>query len=149
MKYLLVSAGIFAGELFLKGHVEKNWPMHRDKAALKGCLRLRRYHNKGAFLNLGENRRGLVAAISAGLTLGLLVFSVLTFFQGENRLLSAGLSLLLGGAFSNTYDRLRRKYVVDYFSIHTGIGFIDRIVFNLADFAVMAGVMLCVIASEG
>ena len=29
------------------------------------------------------------------------------------KLLKAGLSLLLGGAFSNTYDRVMREYVVD------------------------------------
>ncbi len=143
-----MAAGIFLAELFIKGHVEKNWPMHRNKKALKGAVRLRRYHNRGAVLNLGEKNHILVAAVSVGLTAGLFVYSLLTFFQGENRGLQTGLSLLLGGAFSNTYDRLHRKYVVDYFSFHTGIKVIDRIVFNLADFAIMAGAMLCVIASE-
>ena len=149
MKHLMITAGIFLAELFLKGSVEKNWPMHRDKSVLKGALRLRRYHNRGAFLNFGEKNTALVAAVSVGLTAGLFVYSLLTFFQGGNRGLKAGLSLLLGGAFSNTYDRLHRKYVVDYFSFHTGIKAFDRIVFNLADFAIMAGVMLCVIANGG
>ena len=49
------------------------------------------------------------------------------------KLLKAGLSLLLGGAFSNTYDRVMREYVVDYVSLKTGIAAIDRVVSNLAD----------------
>lgn len=145
MRYLLVTAGIFIGELLMKNHVEENWSMRETKSAAKGRLTLRRYHNHGAFLNLGEKKKALVAAVSVGLTAGLSVFFVLTLFQTGNHGLKAGLSLLLGGAFSNTYDRLHRKYVVDYFSFHTGIKALDRVVFNLADFAIMAGAMLCVI----
>ena len=148
MRYLLVTAGIFIGELFLKNHVEENWPMGRDKKAAKGLLNLRRYHNHGAFLNLGEKKKTLVAAVSVGLCAGLLAVYVLTLFQTGNHLLKAGLSLLLGGAFSNTYDRLYRKYVVDYFSFRTGIKALDRVVFKLADFAIMAGALLCTLTAE-
>lgn len=149
MRYLLVTAGIFIGELLMKNHVEENWKMHEVKTAAKGFLNLRRYHNHGAFLNMGEKKKNLVAAISVGLTAGLFVFFVLTLFQTGNHVLKAGLSLLLGGAFSNTYDRLYRKYVVDYFSFRTGIKALDRVVFNLADFAILAGALISAIGGAG
>lgn len=52
------------------------------------------------------------------------------------------LSLTLGGAISNLYDRLVRNYVVDYFSIQYGK--LKKVVFNLGDFFIFlgAGLML-------
>ena len=65
------------------------------------------------------------------------------------KLLKAGLSLLLGGAFSNTYDRVMREYVVDYVSLKTGIAAIDRVVFNLADLCILIGTMAVVLGTRG
>ena len=52
------------------------------------------------------------------------------------------LSVTLGGAVSNLYDRLVRDYVVDYFSIQCGR--LKRVVFNLGDMFIFfgAGMML-------
>ena len=93
------------------------------------------------FLNLGEKKSALVCALSVGLMFFCLGIFICTLTGKGNRLLKAGLSLLLGGGFSNTYDRLTRRYVVDYFSFRTGIKALDRVVFNLADFAIMIGAM--------
>ena len=49
-------------------------------------------------------------------------------------MLKTGLSLILGGAYSNTYDRLFRKYVVDYVSFEVRNPRLRNIVFNLSDF---------------
>ena len=51
-----------------------------------------------------------------GLTVLVTLLFVLTLGTKGNKALKTGLAMLLGGAFSNTYDRLKRKYVVDYFS---------------------------------
>ena len=144
MKYLLITAGIFIGELLMKNHVEEKWEMRRHKKA--GLLNTHRYHNYGAFLNLGEKNRTVVTAVSVGLTAGLFVFFVLTLFQTGNQVLKAGLSLLLGGAFSNTYDRLSRKYVVDYFSFQVKWEPLRRIVFNLADFCILIGALMAALS---
>lgn len=141
MVYVLMAAAVFAIDLLLKNHIEMTKVMHEEKPLLRGKLILRRYHNKGAFLNLGEKKSALMRALSVGLTAAAFVLFVCTLTSKGNGLLKAGLSLLLGGAFSNTYDRLYRKYVVDYFSFHTGIGAFDRVVFNLADFAIMVGAL--------
>jgi signal peptidase II len=65
-------------------------------------------------------------------------------------LLKTGLAFILGGAYSNTYDRLRRKYVVDYisFDLKSGNKLADKfkkIVFNISDFAIIIGSMFLVI----
>ena len=148
MIYVLIAGAIFAGEYFLKKHIEESRNVGEDTPVLKGRLLIRRYHNRGAFLNLGEKKSALMRALSVGLTAGVLVLFVCTLTQKGSGLLKAGLSLLLGGAFSNTYDRLSRKYVVDYFSFRTGIKAIDRVVFNLADFAIMIGALCAALGVE-
>ena len=59
-----------------------------------------------------------------------------------------GLSVLLGGSFSNTYDRLKRKYVVDYFSFNVKCCGIRRIVFNISDFCIMIGAAMAVLGTS-
>lgn len=55
-----------------------------------------------------------------------------------------GLSILLGGAVSNLYDRLARHYVVDYFSIQYGK--LKKVVFNLGDFFIFLGAIILFVA---
>ena len=141
MGYIWMAAAVFAVDMLLKGHVESTKKMHEEQRLPGGWASVRRYHNTGAFLNLGEKNRTLVCACSLGLSVAVSVLFLVTLTQKGSALLKAGLALLLGGAFSNTYDRLHRKYVVDYLSFHTGIRMLDRIIFNLADFAIMIGAL--------
>lgn len=147
MIYALAAALVAAGDLWLKNGIEKKMDMHMTRPVLRGRGVLRQYHNRGAAMNLGEGRSSLVCILSVLLTLTASVVFCLTLTQKGQGLLKAGLSLLVGGAFSNTYDRLRRKYVVDYFSFSTGWKALDGIVFNLADFAILIGALCTVLAS--
>lgn len=87
----------------------------------------------------------MVACISLLLTLCMTVVFLSTFTFRGNSTLKAGLAFLLGGAYSNTYDRLVRKYVVDYISFPVKNERLRRIVFNLSDFCIMIGAVLLVI----
>lgn len=58
----------------------------------------------------------------------------------DQRLLRVALGLQLGGAFGNLIDRLRLGYVVDF------IDFKFAPVFNVADFAIVSGAVLLMIA---
>ena len=66
MKYLSLIAAIFTGDFFLKNHMEKTLEQGKTKEILKGRILLRKYHNEGACLNIGEKKAGMVAAVSAG-----------------------------------------------------------------------------------
>ena len=59
--------------------------------------------------------------------------------------MKTGLSIVLGGAYSNTYDRLFRTYVVDYISFGVKNQKLRRVVYNIADFCIMIGTILVVI----
>lgn len=149
MIYAGIAAGIFVLELLIKGYIEKNKTEGQIEEKCGGILRIRKYHNKGAFLNLLEQHRAVVAGISVAFSVVLTAFFVFTLGQKGKALLKTGLALLLGGSYSNTYDRLYRKYVVDYFSIHISKRPFQRlsfVIFNIADFCIIIGAMLMVLA---
>ena len=52
---------------------------------------------------------------------------------------------MLGGAFSNTYDRLTKKYVVDYLELPK-VPLLNKIIFNLSDFCIALGALLTVLS---
>ena len=147
MGYLCIVALIFAGELGIKNYVENKRNAGEEKEICKGRILLRKYHNKGACMNLGEKKSNVVAGLSLILTAVLALVFLFTLTRHGNGWLKAGLSLLLGGAFSNTYDRLKRKYVVDYFSFGVKWEPLRAIVFNISDFCIL--ICALIIAIKG
>ncbi len=146
MKYLTVILGIFGLELGIKNYIEKSLEEGEKSPKCKKALVIRKYHNRGAFLNMGERRPWIVAALSVILTLLLSGFFVFTLTMAGGGMLQWGLTLMLGGAYSNTYDRIRRKYVVDYVSFNVPFKKLKQVVFNISDFCIMIGAMLSVIS---
>ncbi|WWR15310.1 signal peptidase II [Lachnospiraceae bacterium JLR.KK008] len=148
MIYIGIAAGIFLLELWIKNHVEACTAEGEEREVCKGALILRKYHNKGAFLDAGRQVRPLVAAASLVLTVCAAAVFALTLGQKGGRALKTGFALLLGGALSNTYDRLRRKYVVDYFSFGVTWKPLRKIVFNISDFCILIGTVIAVCNSD-
>lgn len=144
MRYLALILGIFGLEYKLKNKIEKSVAAGSEIPAVKNTLLIRKYHNTGAFLDAGHNKPGAVLILSVLLTAILTVVFVLSLGIAGRQTLKWGLSFLLGGAYSNTYDRLVRKYVVDYVSFNVPVRRLRRIVFNIADFCIMLGALLCV-----
>jgi len=137
-----IIAGIFFGDLWIKNQIEKNVAEGSERELAGGLLLLRRHHNKGMVFNFGERKRPVVAIFSALLVVCAFICFLLSLGLHGNHLLRVGLSLLLGGGFSNTYDRLKRKYVVDYVSFNVKWKGLRKIVFNVSDFFIMIGALL-------
>lgn len=145
MIFIGIVIAIVAVESVIKQVTEQNGTKGERKPILGGRLYLTKYHNYGAFLNLGEKRPEFVKGISLGLCLACTMIYVLTLGTKGKTLLKAGLSLLLGGAFSNTYDRMMKGYVVDYFGFNVKNEKFKNIVFNLSDFCIMIGAVIAVV----
>lgn len=155
MPYIMTLVSLLAADSTLKYWIEKNENLDKKFRTGKKIV-IKRYHNRGAMLNLGDRNQHFVALLSlvfSSFVTGVFVATLGTKGKG---LLKTGLALILGGAYSNTYDRLRRKYVVDYFSLHItdkGSGWLRKlddkfssVVFNIADFGIIVGAMLLVIS---
>lgn len=147
MVYIGIIVVIFVAELLIKNHIDKNWEIGQAKLICKDKIKLTKYKNRGAFLNFLDKRPKLIAVISIIFSLLILAYFIMTLGQQGNTLFKTGLALLLGGAFSNTYDRLSRKYVVDYFSFQSRFKRLNQVVFNLADIFIMIGAIFVVLGS--
>lgn len=146
VQYIAVILGIFGLDSGVKKYIEKNKTENTEERRLGGLLLIRKHHNRGAFLNVGQERQRIVAALSVALTLLLTVLFVGSLTMAGRGLLKWGLSLMLGGAYSNTYDRLKRKYVVDYVSFPVPWKGLQRVIFNISDFCIMIGALLSMAA---
>ncbi len=140
--YALLAVTVFTLDLLIKNYIEKHKEEGTSAPACGGLIVVHKYHNKGAFLNLGEKRQKLMTFVSLLLTLFMTVVFLTTFSFRGRKLLKTGLALLLGGAYSNTYDRLARRYVVDYVSFPVKNKKISNIVFNISDFCIIIGALL-------
>ncbi len=108
-------------------------------------VRLEYAENSGAFLSLGaglsEAARGwiFIAGIAAVLA-GLLLFSLIKV-QKFHIVTLAALGLVLGAGIGNLIDRLLNQGRVVAF-LNVGIGGLRTGIFNVADIALMAGILL-------
>ena len=148
MLYIFLVIIIIFAEWKLKGYFEGVYDFKEQKLVFKDCIRLRKYHNHGAFLNMMEKKKKLLHVISIIFTLIIAVFFLFTLCRKGNRILKLGLAFLLGGAFNNTYDRLSRDYVVDYFSFCSPWDGLNKVVFNISDFCIILGTLLTVLSIE-
>lgn len=106
-------------------------------------VRLQLAKNYGAFLSLGDSigaSRGMLLSGVVGVVLAaLLVYLFIT--KPQNPLVGASVALIVGGGLSNLIDRVRYGgYVVDFLNV--GIGSLRTGIFNVADMAIMTGVIL-------
>lgn len=148
MKYAIVAATIFAGDFFLKEHMEKQQEIQGKTELCKGRVRLKKYHNKGAAMNFLEKSPGLVKKASAAVLLVLAAFWCLFLPRKKNTCLMLGLSLAIGGGASNLYDRVKKGYVMDYFSFRTPWKWLNQIVFNISDLCVIFGSILVILSGK-
>lgn len=111
----------------------------RDPLVLTPFLELVVVWNRGISYGLfqqnSEIGRGLLIAISAAAAVGLVVW----MGRASTRLLGAALGLILGGAVGNAIDRLAHGAVFDFIHVHAGT--FSWYVFNVADAAIVAGVI--------
>ncbi|MFI3212276.1 MAG: signal peptidase II [Eubacteriales bacterium] len=148
MGYILGIIGIFTGDYFLKNWIDKNKEEKKPELICNGKLKIQKYYNYGAFLNIGEKTSRIVAVISLVLSLILTILFIITLGKSGKSALKVGLTFLLGGAFSNTYDRLVRGRVIDYVSFPCRWKKFSQIVFNISDFCIIIGAMITAISAN-
>lgn len=114
----------------------------RELPGSRGLIWLYKNHNPGfSFGFLKESRAvELVPLCLASGIAGAWTYLMTTRGHFMEKL---ALTLTLAGGLSNLYDRLKRGYVVDYFSIQWKA--LKKVVFNLGDIFILLGAALVVV----
>ncbi len=133
---------VFGADSLIKDQVEEMDAGQLPKKLWGDKLYLKRAHNKGISLGHFSDKQELVAGASLGMTLSLIGAFLFMLEEKGRKLLKTGLGLIVGGAASNTWDRLSRKYVVDYLNINCRWTKIRRLIFNLSDICIGIGTFL-------
>lgn len=89
----------------------------------------------GLFQQYSELGRWLLVAVQVLAAIGLAVWMV----RASSRLLALSLALIAGGAIGNAVDRIAYGAVFDFVHVHAGAW--SWYVFNVADAAIVAGVI--------
>ena len=126
-----VTACLAMLDITMKSVIEGYLKQGEERTAFGGKVVLRKVYNKGFCLNT-----------SAYAAVILTIYQLFTLLRKGRFGKKAGLSLLTAGAWSNTFDRWLRGYVIDYVGFETKKEKLTRLTYNLADFFIAAGVVL-------
>ena len=118
-----------------------NLPLGQSLPA-QGFFRITHVHNTGATFGLFPDQSFLFAILAAAVAIFLLVFAIFFLWRFpslDNIPGRLALGLIFGGAMGNLIDRLLFGYVNDFINIG-----LWPAVFNVADVAIRAGVIMAV-----
>lgn len=117
-----------------------------QRLELLPVLEFMRLHNEGAAFSFlddaGGWQRWLFIGLAVAVSAGILVWLRRLPAKGQG-LLSAGLSLILGGALGNVIDRVVHGHVIDFIRVHYEEHYFPA--FNVADSAITVGAVLIVL----
>jgi len=107
-------------------------------------LNVVRWHNTGAAFSFLAQADGWQRWFFVGLGFAATAFIVWMLLRhGGQRLFSAALALILGGALGNVIDRLLHGFVIDFIQVHWGSAYFPS--FNVADSAITIGAGLLIL----
>lgn len=140
---LLIAAAVIALDRLTKWLVTQRLPLMQDVPIIPGFFQLSHWENTGAAFSLFAD------SASHWRTAGLIAFSLsavaivsfLIWKSGERlTAVSVALSLVLGGALGNLWDRVAKGTVTDFLDFYLGSHHWPP--FNVADSAIVVGAIL-------
>ncbi|MDY7002315.1 MAG: signal peptidase II [Thermodesulfobacteriota bacterium] len=127
--------------------IEQNIAEWERISVVPGFFNLVHVLNKGAvfgFLNRTDTTWQVYFFIAASLAAVAVILYLLRTGQYSDKMMSAGLGLLLGGALGNLFDRVRMGFVIDFLDFY--VGEYHWPAFNVADIAITTGTLTLIIS---
>lgn len=142
--WIQLALGLFQADLAVKQEIDSNQKFEKEQSLLEGKVRIKRLRNYGMAGGRLQGHMPAIIRASGVMTLGCVGLFLKTLWKQGHAITKLGYALLTGGALSNLYDRCRKGYVVDYVSFQTPWKRLNRLVFNLSDFFILAGaIFIC------
>ncbi len=143
--HFLMALGVVLLDRVSKWLVQARIGLHESVGILPGLFRLTHVQNSGAAFGLfaDSSSEWKVSILVMFSLLALVVVSALLWKNSHSiTTTGVGLSLILGVAVGNLWDRLLHGHVVDFFDFY--IGNYHWPAFNIADSAIVVGAFLLV-----
>ena len=142
--WLLVSVLVICLDQFTKYLAVQSLQYHEPLAILSG-FNLTLVHNTGAAFSFlhdaGGWQRWFFIILSSVISIAIVVW--LCTLSAQRKWLACGLTLILGGAIGNLWDRIELGYVIDFIDIYYQHWHWPA--FNIADSAITVGAVMLII----
>lgn len=140
MIYFIVVMVLVVFDQWSKNFAAKN--LQYKSRQKKGVFLLSYVENRGAALGFLKKHPILLKVLNTSVLALLFAMLIQAKLDGEPMLYIWSLALIIAGGIGNLYDRFKRHYVIDFFSLN-----IKRMpFFNYADMYVLSGVVMMVIS---
>lgn len=142
-RYYILALLIILGDQFTKWLIIAKMELHESIPIIDQFFHITSHRNSGAAWGILQGQMTFFYIITVIIVIGIIYY--MQKYARHFTLLAISLGLVLGGAIGNFIDRLFRKEVVDFldFTIFT----YDFPIFNVADSALVIGVILIMIAT--
>jgi len=143
--WVIIAGGVFVADQVTKALVEATIPEHTTIPVFPHFLNLIHTNNAGAAFGLFSDSPSVWKTVLLSVVSGLLLVMVILVMWRNQQLrweTGVGLALILGGALSNLFDRIRFGRVVDFVDVYFR-GY-HWPTFNLADSTIVVGAGLLV-----
>jgi signal peptidase II len=143
--FFLIAAIVVLLDRASKWVVSASLPLHESLTVIPGFFHITHVENTGAAFGLfaESTAQWKVAALVTFSLVALVVVSILLWRNSHSvSTMTIGLSLILGGAFGNLWDRMLAGHVTDFLDFHIGQYYWPA--FNVADSAIVVGAILLV-----
>lgn len=137
--YYLLAAVVLVVDFFTKKWVATQMNLGDKINVIGDFFLITSHRNKGAAFGILQDQRTFFIIITTVILIGL-VWYMQAMRKNGNRILLAGLALVMGGAIGNFIDRVRFGEVVDFFQFNFGSYTFP--IFNVADSGIVVGVGL-------
>ncbi len=142
-----VAAAILVLDQITKGLIKAHVPVWQTLIVIPGFLNIVHAENPGMAFSLLADASGLWRTVLLiGLSFVVAGFITVLLLRGgptQHWLVRYGLSLVLGGALGNLFDRAVHGTVTDFVEIYVGTHFFPA--FNVADSAISVGAVLLIL----
>lgn len=140
--WLLISTIVFFVDIASKFWILNKFNLYESINVLP-FFSITYVQNIGAAFSIFEGQRWMLAAVAL-LISGAIVY-MLYRNKRQQKLENFSLSLILGGALGNLFDRLYHGFVVDFLDVNFGSWHYPT--FNIADCAICIGIGLFILSS--
>ena len=143
--HFLIALLVVLLDRFSKLAIERNLSLHDSISLIPGFFRLTHIENRGAAFGLFADSPSewKIAGLVLFSLVALIIVATLLWKNSHSMTTTGvGLSLILGGAIGNLWDRLVSGHVVDFLLFY--IGQYQWPAFNVADSAIVIGAGLLV-----